>query len=198
MKITISNFQYELRTANNLRMGEGRTKEIHLSDILRWMRVRMEGEFKGDNPNFAMMGFVFEVLLAQSISTYLIAQRDTVISPGECEMDGIWLTPDGLDVASEILEEYKATWKTMRKIDDLEGEFWYWLAQIKAYCRALGTRKARLIALFVNGNYTYCDPDGGPRLKSIDLEFTAQEIEENWTMILNNRRAMVKEGWKPA
>lgn len=53
--------------------------------------------------------------------------------------------------------------------------------QIMGYCYVAGTNDARLIAYFVNGNYT---DSRKPCLLGWDLSFSNQEIGENWDSLM--------------
>ena len=82
-----------------------------------------------------------------------------------------------------IVHEVKATYKSTRTVGDLSSQ-WMWLAQIKAYCKGLDTRHARLHVLFLCGDYTYPIK---PVLKVWDIEFTQEEIDANWELLRDYR-----------
>jgi hypothetical protein len=108
------------------------------------------------------------------------------ISPGECVLDGIYGTPDWLDVDDYCVEEFKATWRSSRR--PLDPDFWHWLVQIKAYCKMLGCTWARLRVFYVNGDYR----DSGPQIKHFRLEWSKLEIDQNWEMLKNHAKS---KGW---
>jgi hypothetical protein len=127
--------------------------------------------------------------------------------PGEFKLDGIYMTPDGLseegvESASTILtqrapkrgrmlvrvHELKATYKSTNTVGETVEELrkqWMWMAQIMGYCLAAATNLASLHVLFLCGNYKM---PIRPVLRVYDLEFTEQELEENWAMIVEGKQ----------
>lgn len=124
---------------------------------------------------------------------------EMVWQPGECVRDGIAMTPDGVTVEGSgdkerlWLEEFKCTYKSSHvkgEPREIQGE-WLWLAQCKSYCRGLGTRLARLHVLYVNGSYRF---DGEvPAYIVYGIEFTAQEIRDNWGMVVREKQRREEE-----
>src|SRR5882672_7099837 len=125
---------------------------------------------------------------------YLEQLDETVVGhPGEMELDGVFLTHDGVSldmVASEhpggykqvlALHEIKLTYKSINTVGDLTNQF-LWLMQVKAYCRALGTRIAYLHILYVCGDYSH---PLSPVLHVWRIEFDQGEIDEAWMVLLN-------------
>lgn len=125
---------------------------------------------------------------------YIPHLQDVVDHPGEMACEGIFMTHDGesLDVVYRegredhllAVHEIKATYKSTKTVGNLDTQ-WMWLAQIKAYCHGLGTRLAYLHVLFVNGDYSY---PMTPKLKVWRLEFTDDEIAENWELLTSYAR----------
>lgn len=115
--------------------------------------------------------------------------------PGEMCVDGIYMTKDGESVdvlvvdtrpdCVQIVHEVKATYKSTKTVGDLRDQ-WMWLAQMKGYCKGTGTRIAILHCLFLCGDYSY---PIRPCLKAWQVEFTEQEIEENWQLMLDYKLA---------
>lgn len=128
------------------------------------------------------MGFAWEQVFEAVLAPRMFSRRQ-VVRQEPLQVEGIWLSPDAMSVIDWTLEEYKLTWRSMSSVSDLEGEFDSWFMQIKAYCYALKTFKARLFVFFVNGNYR----GSGPTVRRFDITFTPQELKSNWAMILNNR-----------
>lgn len=128
---------------------------------------------------------------------HYIPMLDGVVDhPGEMEVQGIYMTHDGESVdvilglpyngvyAGElalVCHEVKATYKSTRTVGDMATQ-WMWLAQLKAYCKGLGTRYARMHVLFLNGDYKY---PLGPQLLIYDIEFTQAEIDDNWQLLFD-------------
>jgi hypothetical protein len=203
MRAKVVPFSPVLLDASGRPMGEGRGLGVHLSDVIRFMRITLgeldEAALANTPQGFAIGGWLFELWMGQALATYLSYSDANLIAPGECELDGILMNPDRLDIDDERLWEMKATHKTMKKLIDADGSinveglkkfFWYWLVQILAYCKVMGTRKARLVVNFVNGDYTFKPPFGGPQFVAIDFEFNQAEVEDNWKMVLVNAAAM--------
>lgn len=174
-----------------------RSTGLHVSSVLRWIdnhaihkgqrkafedlspaeRVRMGGYTTG--------GWVWEDIVRESLVKVL--HRD-LYYVGEVSTNGIVGTPDGLYINDgEWIQESKATWRSSRR--PLETDFRSWLWQIKSYCYMMDVPRAKLDAMFINGDYR----DSGPQIKQWEMEFTKRELEENWTMVLNNRTAMRRE-----
>lgn len=122
--------------------------------------------------------------------------------PGEMEYEGVYLTHDGESLSviitggkeqwAVVIHEVKATYKSTRTVGDLKGQF-MWLAQMKAYCKAKGTRFAVLHVLFLCGDYTY---PISPVLKVWAIEFTQEEVDDNWELLSdyrNHRLALAAE-----
>lgn len=133
------------------------------------------------------IGLAWEEWLAQQLP-------DVLDHPGEMSLDGIYLTHDGESLDHIYTErgpalvprvhEYKTTYKSLRSLQSSDGwnleSQWMWTTQLKCYCKALSTRHARLYALFLCGDYA---PPIRPQFCVWDVEFTQEEIDENWDLI---------------
>lgn len=118
--------------------------------------------------------------------------------PGEMHVDGVYMTHDGesLDVIITqtfegtvvMVHEVKATYKSTKTVGDVSDQ-WLYLAQIKAYCKGAGTRFAKIHILFLCGDYKYPIK---PQLKCWQLEFTQEEIEDNWELLTDYRDHRLK------
>jgi hypothetical protein len=114
--------------------------------------------------------------------------------PNEMEVQGIYMTHDGESVdvvwgGDLALHEVKTTYKSTKTVGDLLGQ-WMWIAQMKGYCKGLHTRVAYLHVLFLCGDYKYPIT---PQLKCWRVEFTQDEIDDNWEMMIDyvrHRRQM--------
>jgi len=160
-----------------------RSEGLHLSDILESMELDMEVKRDGKWNKNALFtqGFVWERVL----KFVILKQRydSGALAPvGELEKDGIYLTPDGMDIQDWVHEEWKATYKSMRH--DPHEYYRYWW-QIKAACHAIGTNKARLRVWFIMGDYR---GGSGPQWRSWEAEFTDRELEENWQSIVSHAK----------
>lgn len=118
---------------------------------------------------------------------------EMIWQPGELELDGVAMTPDGLGEDGAI-DEFKCTYKSSLKGGsprDIAIE-WLWLAQVKAYCLRVESLAARLHVLYVNGGYRF---DGGeaPEYRVYGLRFSEQELRANWGVVMRNKEKAWKE-----
>ena len=106
------------------------------------------------------------------------------------------MSPDGVNPDLCAGEEYKATWKSCRHgLTDEYGmplpQFIGWFIQMKGYAKWLMVRRYLLRVLFVNGDYVYYPGAGlSPKFITWDIEFSEDEIEENWAMLINYAKGM--------
>lgn len=169
--------------------GEVRSSGLHLSTIYQDIENTFITRNEMDPEELAFFragGFLWERSLSQAFASS-VTNGDWV-RPGEWHLDGIIGSPDLLDLPRWRVIETKCTWKSSRRLDALEKNFWVWLVQIKGYCRMVGTQEALLLAFHINGDYR----GSGPLVRAIELKFTQNEIEQNWRMITNHAR---KKGW---
>jgi hypothetical protein len=121
----------------------------------------------------------------------ILAKYNVVDHPREMKYEGIYLTHDGEELSVTVTEqgyrslwrvhEVKCTYKSTRTTGNLNSpKNFMWLAQIKAYCIARGTRYAVLHIMHVCGNYSY---PMSPLRKTYELEFTQHELDCNWNML---------------
>ena len=135
----------------------------------------------------ALAGFLWERALEHAFTEYMQVDRGIVNKQDFVQLtlpDGriVTGTPDGLK--DDVVEEYKATWRSMRKWSEHpEEEFWMWVAQVKAYCHMTARTKARFFVFWVNGDYSY-KSGRGPQVTTCEMEFTPEEIEDNWRILL--------------
>lgn len=172
-------------------MDPVRSEGVHLTDIIKDIMIEshiqktMSGSvWKEDQLHLAgEVGFMWEEILSSALKNRLPCRI------GELELDGILLSPDGIEVdevdGEPILSEYKSVWSSSKRepIDN-----WKWMAQTKGYCKALGLTKVRMYILYLMGDYK----GGGPQYRKCTIEFTELEIEENWEMLVNHAR---HKGW---
>lgn len=141
-----------------------------------------------------LIGLAWEVMYADTI-------KDSVLDhPGEVCVDGVYMTPDGesvsvvrvengVEIYDVVVHEYKTTYKSTRTVGDLSTQ-WIWLAQIKAYCKAKGTRYAQVHCLFLCGDYKFpIKPD----FRVWFVEFTQEEIDRNWDLLMDYRQMREQE-----
>ena len=130
---------------------------------------------------------------------YIPMLSDVVDHPGEMRQDGIFMTHDGESVSViftdqpdtlyQVCHEVKATYKSTNTVCSPKMEMdialsanWMWLAQMKGYCKGIGTRFAMLHVLFLCGDYTFPIK---PVLRRWLIEFEQEEIDQNWELMVD-------------
>ena len=170
--------------------GVPRSGGLHLSTILRdlYGYSSKDAEKSQDEvyqANVAMsIGFAWEILIGWAIGQVFhqadLEDAGILIHPGEYELDGVRMSPDALWVYEDCLEEWKCTQRsTKRHIS--EQRLWLWQAQ--SYCKAIGFTKVRFRVLHLRGDYGH-GPSGQPCVKTWVIEFTPEELEANWCMVM--------------
>lgn len=157
---------------------------------------------------------------------YIPQLPEVVDHPGEMCVAGIYMTHDGEALSAVVMDnrkqhrivvhEVKATYKSIRTVGlDWESlveiqkvypnihprdlpigpmrDQWMWLSQVKAYCKGAGTRFAVIHVLFLDGDYSY---PLSPALLKYNLEFTQEEIDDNWELLeeYRDRRIEIERG----
>lgn len=200
----IKDVEFDFVTYLSERFGHpSRSEGLHVStvygDLDRALNAkRYAGDFsEQDLGAFGTVGFLWEKVLEDALSRMTTeADSSRYWRPQEMEMDGVLLTPDYADLdfygdgtCQLGLEEWKVTWKSVNAFNDYEKNFWRWKVQKMAYCRALGTRFARLRALFLVGNWRESIV---PVCKVREFTFTDRELDENWAMLTGHAK---RKGW---
>lgn len=169
------------------------TGKIHLSDIAKYVewKLALSKPVKAvdwDLTLAAAVGFLWEDLLS------LVLHERYACRIGEIELDGIVGSPDGLSdndplrIEQVVNEEYKATWKSANSPPE---DNWYWMCQFKSYCKMLGVHVTVLRVLYINGDYR----GSGPMYRVFRIQFTDEELDENWNLILDHRNEMLEKGF---
>lgn len=142
-----------------------------------------------------LMGIAWERLYA----LILAETMGVVFHPGEMVVQGIYMTPDGeaLDIIitdNYVVHEVKLTYKSVNTVGKLDTQ-WMWLAQLKAYCKGLSERLGLPVTvgylhiLHVCGDYSRpITPSLGPLKEQPTcwrVEFTQDEIDEGWDLIMD-------------
>ena len=145
---------------------------------------------------------ILRISLGLAIEQYYIPEilsaYGVVDHPGELLYDGVYMSPDGEEVQTVIItqevrlrvHEVKATYKSIRTVGDLSGQ-WMWLAQMKSYCIAAGTRFAVLHIFFLCGDYSY---PIRPIREVWEIEFTQKELDDNWELLSEYKKEFDKRG----
>lgn len=141
------------------------------------------------------LGLAFEDVLGAAFGARLM--RPSAWRPGEVQRDGITGTPDWNDLDDDgqlAVVECKLTWLSLSKLPIDSGAFQYWLWQGKSYCAMQEIPRLRLYVLFVNGDYTFEPPKGGPQFRVFQEDYTARELEEHWQMMTAHAARLRKGG----
>lgn len=190
-----------------------RSPGIHLSTILRDMRVTAGIQRgKGQKPLTAgeqhivfQQGFLWENAVAEYIASpenqqleidnFIScfgleqlredARESGILRPGECQMDGIYLTPDGINMRLWHGEEWKAT-AIRKKNFDIRTSRSEWLWQGAAYLRIFGMTRM-IYRVWHTGDFPQC-------VSQIVVDWTKDEIESNWSRILEHYEYMKANG----
>jgi len=171
----------ELEADFPLTGSDGRsTDKPHVGEIIHRMLVDLGVERRSDAPDPYQFekGFIWERVLSQAA---VAAER-----PGEMELDGILLSPDGVGydaaLGEAVVEEYKCTARssTLEPTDVVA-----WMMQTKAYCKAVGTRFCVFRILHLNGDYRSVRT---PTPRTWRVEFTQAEVDANWDAIVRYAR----------
>lgn len=132
---------------------------------------------------------------------------DLVWQPGEVELDGVFMTPDGItEIDNAVIdpalkkfafspyptmcvEEFKLTWKSSRRGESITDEkLWMW--QLAGLCKGMNVNYARLHVNYVMGDYK----GSGPQYFTYLLHFPQDELDKFWkNIILANRDKSPKE-----
>ena len=160
-----------------------RTPGVHISDLITDLVLRVPSLAKSIDSDqetlesMFFMGLVWEDVVGDY----------TGWKPVPLEREGILLSVDYLDPVNGRIDECKFTWKSLWKFDIRDQ--WRWMTQVKGYCYGWGVRKARVWCCHINGDYR----PPSPRVIAYDLEFTDQELGENWEMLVRHAGLMERE-----
>jgi hypothetical protein len=182
----------ECITGTPTESGSGRSVgTLHLSTVYRSMEedalIAKKREATPDDLMwYAAGGFLWERVFAQAHREAVLS--GTLVRPDEWSLDGICGSPDHIDIETWRIIELKCRWMSAQKFEQLEKHFWLEIVQIKGYCKLIGATEAELWVFFVAGNWRPPVPMVGAKL----LEFSQQEIDENWDVIVQHAR---RKGW---
>jgi len=171
-----------------------RSSGVHLSGVIRYVLTSAglltPDDVTDEMPLRMAVGMAWEAF-AVGLWPEMIWQ------PGECARDGVIGSPDG--VTGDVLEEFKATWKSRLEKCEEKGvrpppknilEQRSWMLQIGGYLHMLSLNQARLHVLWVNGDYR----QSGPQYFMYLIEFEKRELERMWAnLILPNVNKAIPE-----
>jgi hypothetical protein len=164
-------------------LGE-RSPGLHASDIYGDLAQDLEPKrFTGGAPDPLRLelGLALESVLEKGLRDRWAAER-----PKSLVVDSVHFSPD-LIIQEPVqrLGEIKLTWMSSRDVPreaatSFPPKFRKYFWQMMFYCYGLGISEARLLAYFVNGT------GRSPELLAWDISFTAQELRENYQMLMNH------------
>ena len=174
------------------------TDKVHVSTILRYLAVKMgkldDSEKEDEMPLRVFLGMAWEQMVVRLYDGIWW-------QPGELVLNEIAGSPDGYsydDKGDLLIEEMKYTGKSLRtpggkedQLKDIISE-WLWISQVKAYCFMHEEKptKARFHICWSRGVYTYPLRE---RYMRYVVQFTREELEQNWKMITNHAKCVSKE-----
>lgn len=179
--------------------GLTRSGGLHLTTIIRAIeqviRPRDEWCTEEELAFFGAGGFLFERVFSMAMRDAVESQD--LIRPGEIMLDGITGSPDLIHIPTMVGVETKLTWKSARKLDtssrpamleSLDKHFWAHKIQCLSYAKMFGIDEYELHYFFVAGNWR----PPVPCVKAIRMKYSAQELNDNWAMIVKFAQS---RGW---
>lgn len=194
-----------------------RTSGYHLSSILRHIALRtgiLDEEYDRGPSIDALIRTtpldqvgtnqtLMRIVIGYAVEDYLKKQLAQTVpcfipSPGETLWDGIYGTPDALEVddtGTVIVHEFKSTSKTSTR-PIYEELLWMW--QIMGYLYMLSQETgdtlttAVLHPIYLNGDYR---TNRHPIHRPMRLTFDPKDLETNWRMIMDNKYQVMPEVW---
>ena len=167
-----------------------RSEGLHVSKIIRDIDATINrNKFAANDDRddqirqaYFTMGFVWERVILDTVLA-----GSTVVRCGEIKKDGVYLTPDAVNMDDWILEEWKCTWRSTN--NNIERDYWSWWAAIKAYLHALNMDTCILRVMFVNGDYS---KNRYPTPRAWRATFERGELESHWQKLLEHAK---RKGW---
>ena len=170
-----------------------RSPGLHMSQIYGDYYSDLEPTrfVRGSKPDAVRMeaGFCLEEMLEEGL------KRRHATRPSEFTVreDGsdIAFSPDLIIFENDQMRlgEIKLTWMSSKEVPrepatSFPTKFDRYFTQMKLYCRALGTARSRLYTYFVNGTYRPQQPE----LLAWDIDYTKQELDDEWRRQMNHAR----------
>lgn len=185
--------------------GSDRNPGLHVSGAVSHLLKQLDPKKYGSLPDddtrvLWEMGLAWEdIALSRSFWTRILRRTYPAASftQVQVELDGLWGTCDMIQLGKRTtITESKLTRYSMTKEPATDMDFWGWRVQIMAYCKMWGATRAVLPVCFLNGDYK-------PKRivpRAWDIELEQDEIDANWSMILQARdeimAAQKKQGKK--
>jgi hypothetical protein len=184
--------------------GSGLDREpgTHLTSIIRSLQRKL-GLAKTapgwDMGACADIGFLWEDALSRAYRDKRVcgwARGDGVVGdiyrPPAMEVDGIWMSPDGIgpDPEGEVAyadHEYKCTWRSSKKESPVDD--FYWRTQFQSYARGMETTVTIVHVMYLVGDYR----GSGPQHRVYRIVWGTEEMETTWGMVLRERDEIIKQ-----
>jgi len=179
--------------------------KVHMSDIYNDYYARIDPKrYAGELPIEMREAYMGGGMALESFFEKALKDRLSADRPGELiePEHGIVFSPDLVIFNSSIrVGEIKLTWMSNKGVPREEGNgfpprFDKYITQMANYCHCLETPYARLIAFFVNGDWTWPskkNPNARgfrPEFLAWDIEFTKREIAEEWQRTIRHGKMM--------
>lgn len=166
-----------------------RSPGLHLSDIIHDISLCWGYYEFNPNPSPALIN-KWRLGLANE-DAFIRQLKDEhpgrYLTLGEIEYDGVYMNLDLFEGLNHFPEEFKLSWKSSRWPGDSE-KFWSFWAQIKGYCKGMGSRQGRLRIVFPRDDYKSNDVGYRQWLQT----FSKAEINDNWRSMLDHSKSMCK------
>lgn len=159
---------------------------IHESEVVDALfKLQHPGMADPDNWEWAsILGFLLEDVWEFMWAQMMLAVHPEVIRPGEFDLDGLFLSPDGICMEPDLPEfprprlvEYKFTWKSVTGSPPEQN--WKWRMQTMSYLHCLHLTDCELVALYPLGNYR----PPKPVLRRELWVFEQEELDAAWRML---------------
>lgn len=187
--------------------GPRTTELLHMSTIYNALYKKLEPRRYTDGPMNEVcveLGLAWETALEAALKVRPTFDGEVIERPGELlTAEGIAFNPD-LIIYSPVKDEehyeygtdmrvgeIKLKWMSSRDaprepVTSFPDKYSKDFCQMMAYCYHVGTRFARYYVFYVNGKYA---PPLPHEPLVWDIEFTQDELEDNWRALVNFARS---------
>lgn len=143
------------------------------------------------------IGFTWENTLEQ-VYKQDMGRREALLNgverPPIFVMDDVGCAPDGVHKKDGYITEYKATWKSAKKLNDFEHEFKPWIWQVAPYCLKYNMMVAVFYPMCFVGEYGKEPEKRRVGAYRVVKWFEPGERESIWKMLLGHKAYMTKAG----
>lgn len=197
MKVTPVKLPFKL-TTEDPRRGEG----LHVSDIYGSLYQQLEPDrYRSDDAGPPDLKMAIGQAWEQYLERVLVAKGIMCARPGEqVSPEGIKYSPDLLIVnGTDKIGEIKATWLSS-KVGPWSKKFGKFLTQGMIYAGWSEIPIVQYWVLHMVGEWNFKTKNGcDPVLNIWDVEFTAQELKQERSLLLNHGKdqGMLDRNFKP-